>query len=503
MRLLVTLLLGVWAASGATYYVDYTGGSDANAGTSTNAAWKHHPRMGGWAGGSHTTQPGDSYIFKGGEVWPNSAMSLYLLADGTATNRIYFGYSSNWFSGAAFSRPVFDGGAVAISDSRNIIGTGGGTRNNMVYIEADYVTFDGFEIRNHIWNNSASSSSSDCWGVYVRNCTGVIVSNVYVHDWVVAAIVDGQMGGICGDTASGSVAADCTIKAPTSVASEWRTDANGQTSGVGVNGIENVINCEVIGTTQGLWGSGRFENCYVHDGGDSYELDCHENAVWLMNSGKLLNCVIANWAEGVGLFLLPGWSSDPSEMWVANCVVWGVPSGQPINLANDSALTGVKLWFVNNVATSNDDVLRVGSTKTGSAFDTLVIANNVLISDTTNQSSVIFIVDASDVGSNYTNASNVYYTPSQAAALGWTTANRYQPTNSIAALVDQGASFASITTTDRLGATRPAGSAWDIGAYEFGGVVEEPPPDEEPTPTAGTVGAWSVGVLNVGRLVRQ
>ena len=28
-----------------TYYIDYTGGSDANNGTATNAAWKHHPFM--------------------------------------------------------------------------------------------------------------------------------------------------------------------------------------------------------------------------------------------------------------------------------------------------------------------------------------------------------------------------------------------------------------------------------------------------------------------------
>ena len=68
------------------------------------------------------------------------------------------------------------------------------------------------------------------------------------------------------------------------------------------------------------------------------------------------------------------------------------------------------------------------------------------------------------------NTSYVNQTASQAAAQGYTAANNYAPTNSSASTVDTGSSTpSSIISTDILGASRSQGSAWDIGAYEYGG----------------------------------
>src|SRR5271169_4174927 len=61
--------LVLFAAAGvccqaATYYLDFEGGSDTNAGTSRNAPWKTLERVNGVK-----FQPGDRILFKSGSVW--------------------------------------------------------------------------------------------------------------------------------------------------------------------------------------------------------------------------------------------------------------------------------------------------------------------------------------------------------------------------------------------------------------------------------------------------
>ena len=64
----VSATLGVATAAGAsTYYVDATGGNDANSGTSVDAAWKTIAKVNG-----ATFAAGDQILFKRGEVWRES-----------------------------------------------------------------------------------------------------------------------------------------------------------------------------------------------------------------------------------------------------------------------------------------------------------------------------------------------------------------------------------------------------------------------------------------------
>ncbi|MFQ5808889.1 MAG: hypothetical protein ACE5JM_04630, partial [Armatimonadota bacterium] len=62
------LCIAVIGAQGATYYVDFAGGSDDNSGTSSDAPWKHCPGQAGLEGtaGEAKLAPGDRVIFKGG-----------------------------------------------------------------------------------------------------------------------------------------------------------------------------------------------------------------------------------------------------------------------------------------------------------------------------------------------------------------------------------------------------------------------------------------------------
>jgi len=78
--LLLTLLC--FQANAATYYVDYDAGSDAAAGTSTGAAWKHCPGDANATGTAASTSlsAGDTVIFKGGVTYSSSGSAVITLS---------------------------------------------------------------------------------------------------------------------------------------------------------------------------------------------------------------------------------------------------------------------------------------------------------------------------------------------------------------------------------------------------------------------------------------
>ena len=71
-------------ATAATYYVDFDGGSDAGAGTSARAAWKHAPGdpAGEAAAKAVRLDPGDTVLFKGGVVYRGSVKVAWSGAEG-------------------------------------------------------------------------------------------------------------------------------------------------------------------------------------------------------------------------------------------------------------------------------------------------------------------------------------------------------------------------------------------------------------------------------------
>jgi len=109
----------VWlcgAAFGTTYYVSSSGGNDLNAGTSSSAAWQTLAHV-----NAQSFAPGDSVLFKRGDVWnesltpPSSGMAGNPIAfdaygSGPAPN--FTGYfaipATSWIlvSGNAWKAPV-------------------------------------------------------------------------------------------------------------------------------------------------------------------------------------------------------------------------------------------------------------------------------------------------------------------------------------------------------------------------------------------------------------
>ena len=83
-------------ATAASYYVDDTGGSDSNAGTSTGAAWQTIVKV-----SATTFQPGDNIYFKAGGSWTGQ---LTLNGNGNATSPIMV---DQYGTGA---KPLINGG---------------------------------------------------------------------------------------------------------------------------------------------------------------------------------------------------------------------------------------------------------------------------------------------------------------------------------------------------------------------------------------------------------
>src|SRR5664280_3358934 len=98
----------------ATYYIDYSSGSDSNSGTSTNAPWQRAPGMVAFSG-SYSHSAGDVFIFKGGVTWPASSLGMVITQGGSATNPDIYESSTNWFSGASWPNACFDGQYTPVS----------------------------------------------------------------------------------------------------------------------------------------------------------------------------------------------------------------------------------------------------------------------------------------------------------------------------------------------------------------------------------------------------
>src|SRR3954468_2423673 len=90
--------------SAANYYVDYSGGADANGGTSQNSPWMHcpgDPAAGGVAAAA-ALAAGDTVIFKGGVTYVfTGSTGIMLNWDGASSSAItYDGNSAgDWGAG--------------------------------------------------------------------------------------------------------------------------------------------------------------------------------------------------------------------------------------------------------------------------------------------------------------------------------------------------------------------------------------------------------------------
>jgi hypothetical protein len=126
-------------AQPASYYVDFSSGSDANNGLSTNTPWKDAPGMRGFSG-TYTHQAGDQFFFRGGVTWSNTMAPWDIANSGVPGTNDYYGVDMAWFAGASWTRPVFDGGSQYPVPSTQSLGYWA--------VSGNYVTLDNITLQN-------------------------------------------------------------------------------------------------------------------------------------------------------------------------------------------------------------------------------------------------------------------------------------------------------------------------------------------------------------------
>lgn len=185
LLVIVFLVFVVPAFAVRTFYIDFSGGSDATSvanAQSKSTPWKHQPYMTGStiSGYSHTA--GDRFIFKGGVTWDHTCFPLAITSGGNSTNSDYYGVDATWYTGGSWVRPIWDNEYVACSSHR-------------VIIQVSYVQIDNIEIK-RLFATSDISTRPALLTVYGGGPTNQLVTNSYVHGWKTDVNSDGAYGGI-------------------------------------------------------------------------------------------------------------------------------------------------------------------------------------------------------------------------------------------------------------------------------------------------------------------
>jgi hypothetical protein len=153
-RILIIILLGLSElASAATYYVSSSTGSDANNGTSASTPWQTIAHVNG-----QTFQPGDSILFKRGDVWNES---LAPASSGSSGNPITF---DAYGTGAAPNLT----GYYAVAATAWVLVTGNAWK---APVPATYTTIN-FCLFGSVWGQKVAAASSNLtapWDFYLAN----------------------------------------------------------------------------------------------------------------------------------------------------------------------------------------------------------------------------------------------------------------------------------------------------------------------------------------------
>lgn len=158
------LFLGIAAAEAATYYVDFTGGDDDNAGTSPETAWKTIGQVNGTA-----FAPGDVVLFKRGETWSSTTLEI----------------DSNQVTYAAYGQGIVKPHIIALGTP--------GSYDEAILISGDDNDISGLKLSNGhescvqilpgaTWNAVHDNEMTNCGTGVMIGGSGTVAAANYVHD---------------------------------------------------------------------------------------------------------------------------------------------------------------------------------------------------------------------------------------------------------------------------------------------------------------------------------
>jgi len=464
----------------ATYYVDYSGGADANNGTSKSTPWKKCPGMSGFSG-SYSHAAGDRFIFRGGVSWP--ATSIGISNSGSVGNYDYYGVDQTWFSGSSWNKPVFD----AQSAMATILTFGG---------SASYVQVDNIDFRNTRFGSSAGYIGT----ISLSGNHDILLSNLWVHSWTRTTPTDGYIGGIINNPVGNgrpitNVKLDhCDIGNP----------ENGGNIGACTMFIGEIAFCKLHHASQGILHGGQ----NVHDTefyGINYSFDPnnHTNVAYLNKwngAGLVAGIPCYFWNNFIHDCAAPELiypnmdGAGNKDFYIYNNVVMACPSPVKtidVDTYNDHLSGGTIRFFIyNNTFESTNPgntFIRVSDRRPIEFPPSLVEYRN-------NQFIGPGAINGGPV-TTWTYSNNIQHASlAAAAAAGYQTAAFYAPSGNSGPTMGTGINLLSSALGGIAGDTsrgngrtpilRPTVGVWDIGAYQHGsGGLPVPTPTSTPSPS--------------------
>ena len=450
MALILCAGSSVFAAS---WYVDKDA-SGSNNGTSWTNAWESFADI-SWS----SVSSGDTVYISGG----SSSKTYYETLE----------IEDQSYSSTVTVKPGVDSG-----HDGDVKIDGQGSRSHCVYVKdgADYITIDGLNTTGHtsycIYVKGGSSDYSE--HVTIKNCS--------IH------IESGGGQGIQPRYCKNLIVENNTITTDTGT---WENQSDGMA----------IANCESVIV--------RNNSITLQNDSDIQHNDCIQ--VWATKDIEIYNNYgyQPQYADNQqGIYVEGIYTDTDLGTWkVYNNVIHGA-LGVCISLAQKND-TAVQHCYNNTCENTNTTPFRLDG-------DNVYFKNNIGINSTGSTPTVVSFGSSTqttgriDYNCYYETASgediikkgSTYYTMSewQSAGFGANSINQdpsldsnYEPDSSSDPVVNVGTSLSSHFTTDKNGTSRPQGSAWDMGAYEYtsGGDTTPPGPDPmtwaiEPNATGST-----------------
>jgi hypothetical protein len=498
MAKMLFALLALLASSStlATDYYISTSGDDTNNGTSKSTPWKNAPGMPDCSDNCDITpQPGDRFLFKGGDTWAMGDTAIGLDYDGSAGNPIIWD-GDEWGTSADAKFTV---SANRDSGSRSVIQIAAST----------YLTVQDFEI---------DVQQHRCRGVVIGNDTGnvhgpikmdgtegnIALKNLLVEGCgvpgdtdivdcvMVAAALDVDFPGpflLDGITTVGSSNAGITVYTKNGRSTDNVTIRNCDVSNYAYGDNSSNIGLQLKNATDNVL----VEYCTVHDGDSeiSHAIVAGGDPGHAPTNVTIRNNVIYR-ASNSGIFLFYG----GGDWNIYDNIVYNVGAN---GVRVDSAWTGDRLNLYNNtLVDSYDDAIYFSTGISGSP--TINVKNNLCYKDCSGNDKRCMSTGSLSI----THSNNNFYCYDSASThvvdrwdrSEWVSSwndtggqsgdpmlgNRSNPPTAInsssgpntrgftlqsgSPAVDQGADLGPSYDKSVNLVTRPSGAGWDVGAYE-------------------------------------
>ncbi|MFC1727436.1 choice-of-anchor Q domain-containing protein [Patescibacteria group bacterium] len=397
-------------AQAANWYLD-NAASGSNSGTSWVNAWESFSVI-AWG----SVEPGDTIYISGGSSSKTYFETLTVGTSGTNSNFITITVGAN------SPYPSGHSGTVIIDGER--------TRSSGIMING----------QSYIQVNGQSGSEHK---LLVQNCTGSSAGGAsvtardahYVYfDYI--KVDNARSRGVTFHNVDHSRIRGCDIQ--TGVVNN-----SIQTDGIYIQyGNNNLVEHNTV--------------LLANDG--TSHCDCFQQAH--NESGTIIRGNWFEWVDGHGNSDSQGFIVElvDGPMYIYNNVILGC-SKQPYQAAlfkPSPGLTGGLYYVWNNIIISQADN-GIAAHFSCSDSEIAQIKNNIFYSPSGRGLYTDNEVSASKISNNFDGQNP-----------GWNPTNEYR-LNSESPCIDAGVNLNDYFTTGRDGNARPAGAAWDIGAYEFGG----------------------------------